>query len=55
MALIDWLFFHTAAKITMKSFQISHLQLFEIIGELFADIGAICHHEKLPNNSFSTV
>jgi len=34
----------------VKSFQISRLQLFEMIDELFADIGAICHHEKLPNN-----
>jgi len=28
-------------------FQISRLQLFEMIGELFADTVVICHHEKL--------
>jgi|GEM_PF-2904900 len=31
----------------MKSFQISRLQLFEMIDELFADTVVICHHEKL--------
>ena len=47
MALIDQLFFHTAAKITVKSFQITRLQLFEMIDELFADTKVISHHEKL--------
>jgi|GEM_PF-1170555 len=28
-------------------FQISRLQLFEMIGELFANTVVICHHEKL--------
>jgi|GEM_PF-3177978 len=31
----------------MKSFQISLLQPFEMINELFADTVVICHHEKL--------
>ena len=34
----------------MNSFQISRLQLFEMINELFADIVVISHHEKLSNN-----
>jgi len=34
----------------MKSFQISRLQLFEMIDELFADTVVICHHEKLFTN-----
>jgi len=31
----------------MKSFQMSRLQLFEMINELFADTVVICNHEKL--------
>jgi len=31
----------------MKSFQISRLQLFGMINELFADSVVICNHEKL--------
>jgi len=31
----------------MKSFQISRLQLFEMIDELFADTVVTCHHEEL--------
>jgi len=31
----------------MKSFQISHLQLFEMINELFSDTVVIGHHEEL--------
>jgi len=31
----------------MKSFQISRLQLFEMINELFADTMVISHHEEL--------
>jgi len=31
----------------MKSFQISRLQLFEMINELFADTVVISHHEEL--------
>gem|GEM_PF-4351541 len=34
-------------------FQISRLQLIEMIDELFADTVVICHHEKLPNKSFT--
>jgi len=33
----------------MKSFQISRLQLFEMINELFVDTVVICHHEELFN------
>jgi len=36
----------------MKSFQISRLQLFEMIDELFANTVVICHHEKLFMNGF---
>jgi len=35
----------------MKSFQITRLQLFEMIDELFSDTVVICHHEKLFNIS----
>ena len=31
----------------MKNFQISRLQPFEMINELFTDTVVICHHEKL--------
>jgi len=31
----------------MKSFQITRLQPFEMIDELFADTVVICHHEEL--------
>jgi len=31
----------------MTDFQISRLQLFEMINELFADTVVICNHEKL--------
>jgi len=31
----------------MKSFQISHSSLFEMVDKLFADTVVICHHEKL--------
>jgi len=33
-----------------ESFQIIHLQKFEMIDELFTDTVVICHHEKIPNN-----
>jgi len=35
MALFDELFSYTPEKITVKSFQISRLQLFEMINEFF--------------------
>jgi len=38
-----------------KFFQATRLQPLEIIDELFADTVVICHHEKLPNNSFATI
>ena len=31
----------------MRNFQITRLQLFEMINELFADTVVICNHEKL--------
>jgi len=35
----------------MKSFQITRLQLFEMIDELFADTMVISHHEELYTSS----
>jgi len=42
---VDFIYDHL-----VKSFQISCLQLFEMINELFADTVVISHHEKLFNS-----
>jgi len=46
---------HARRTASYLPFQISRLQLFEMIDDLFADTVVICHHEKLSNKSFTTV
>ena len=39
-----------SSKKAQSDFQITCLQLFEMIDGLFTDTVVTCHHEKLPNN-----